>query len=349
MEESIKLAKWRDLTLDYLKAFAIILVVLGHSLQYGLGEPNDGIFDNWLMKFIYSFHMPLFMMISGYLFGFSVKKHSFQENLLEKLKSLLVPIAIWSIPVTIIDIVKYSPERLNPWDFLKSYLNEFIGQFWFLWAVLLCSVIVLIANRFLKDSIIVYIIIFILTFIIPNIIMVDELYRFMFPLFVLAYFISKHSILKDLSKQKIYATTLISMVVFIVLLFFYNQESYIYISGHSLIHKQNWLHQLFVDIYRIFIGIAGSAFFWGLFSIISKYIKGFLSKVLMCLGTNTMGIYIISWFFSVYLLPEVVKEYIGLNYGVVLLETILTSALCLILVFLIKKVKFLNKLLLGGR
>lgn len=349
MEESIKLAKWRDLNLDYLKAFAIILVVIGHCMQDGLGKPNDGIFDNWLMKFIYSFHMPLFMMISGYLFGFSVKNHSFKDNLLGKLKSLLVPIAIWSIPVTFIDIIKYSPERLNPWDFIKTYLNEFIGQFWFLWAVLLCSVVVLIVNRFLKDSIIVYIIIFILTFIIPNIIMVDELYRFMFPLFVLAYFISKHNFLTDLSKQKIYAITLISLFGFIGLLLFYNRESYIYMSGHSLLNKQDWLHHLFVDIYRIVIGIAGSAFFWGFFSIISKYIKGFLSKVLMCLGTNTMGIYIISWFFSVYLLPEVVKEYIGLNYGVVLLETILTLALCLILVFLIKKVKFLDKLLLGGR
>lgn len=341
--------KNRDLTLDYLKAFAIILVVLGHSLQYGLGQPNDGIFDNWLMKFIYSFHMPLFMMISGYLFGFSVKKHSFKENLFGKLKSLLVPIAIWSIPVTFIDIIKYSPERLNPWDFFKTYLNEFIGQFWFLWAVLLCSVVVLIVNRFLKDSIIVYIVIFGLTFIIPNIIMVDELYRFMFPLFVFAYLISKYNIIKNISVRKVYAITIASMIIFIALLIFYNRESYIYISGHSLIHKQNWLHQLFVDIYRIVIGIAGAVFFWGLFSIISKYIKGVLSKVLICLGTNTMGIYIISFFISVYVLPEVVRDYIGLNYGIALLETILTLVVCLVLIFLIKKVKILDKLLLGGR
>ena len=341
--------KERNLTIDYLKAFAIVLVVLGHSLQYGLGQPNDGIFDNWLMKFIYSFHMPLFMMISGYLFGFSVKKHSFNDNLLGKLKSLLVPIAFWSIPVTFIDIIKYSPERLNPWDFFKTYLNEFIGQFWFLWAVLLCSVVVLIVNRFLKDSIIVYVVIFGLTFVIPNMIMVDELYRFMFPLFVLAYLICKYNILENLSVRKIYSITIVSMVVFIALLIFYDRESYIYISGHSLIHKQNWLHQLFVDIYRIVIGIAGSIFFWGLFSIISKYIKGIVSKVLLCLGTNTMGIYIISFFISVYVLPEVVKEYIGLNYGLALLETILTLALCIILILLIKKAKILDKLLLGGR
>jgi len=62
-----------------------------------------------------------------------------------------------------------------------------------------------------------------------------------------------------------------------------------------------------------------------------------------------MGIYIISFFISVYVLPEVVKEYIGLNYGLALLETILTLALCIILILLIKKAKILDKLLLGGR
>lgn len=282
-------------------------------------------------------------------FANSLKKHRFTEVLVGKIQSLLVPIAIWTIPVTFLDIIKYSPERLNPWDFFKTYLNEFIGQFWFLWAVLLCSVIVLIVNRFLKDSVIVYIIIFILTFIIPNIIMVDELYRFMFPLFVLAYFISKYAILKELSNQKIYAITLISMAVFIGMLFFYNHESYIYMTGHSLINKQDWLHHLLVDIYRIIIGIAGSAFFWGLFSIISKYVKGFVSKALICLGTNTMGIYVISFFVSDYVLPELVKKYIGLNYSLVFIETILTLAVCLILIFIIKKVKILDKLLLGGR
>ena len=39
------MANNRNLTFDYLKAFAIILVVLGHNLQYGIGSPNDGIFE----------------------------------------------------------------------------------------------------------------------------------------------------------------------------------------------------------------------------------------------------------------------------------------------------------------
>ena len=301
------------------------------------------------MKFIYSFHMPLFIMISGYLFAFSIKRHSFRKILIGKIKSLMIPIAIWSVPVTFLDTIKYAPERLNPWDFFKSYLNEFIGQFWFLWAVLLCSIIVLFVNRFFKDSILVYILLFGLTFVIPNIIIVDELYRFMFPLFVFAYFINKYNLIKSLLKKQVYIITLVSLIVFVGLLFFYNRESYIYTSGHSLIGKENWFHQLSVDIYRIVIGLFGSAFFWGLFSILSPYIKGSISRVLSWIGANTIGIYILNCFICKYVLPEIVKDYIGVNYGIVLVETIITLGVCILIVFCIKKVKVLDRLLLGGR
>ena len=62
----------RILSIDAIKAFAIFCVVLGHCIQYGSGIfylKDEIYFENWLFKIIYSFHMPLFMLISGYLFG----------------------------------------------------------------------------------------------------------------------------------------------------------------------------------------------------------------------------------------------------------------------------------------
>ena len=341
--------KKRDLTLDYLRAFAIILVVLGHSLQYGLGEPNDGIFDNALMKFIYSFHMPLFMMVSGYLFAFSVKKHSFKSNIVSKLRTLLLPIAIWTIPVTIIDTVKYHPDRFDFLSLFKYFLNEFIGRFWFLWAVLICSVIVLFVNKFLKDSVLVYLLIFGLTFVIPNIIANDEMYRFMYPFFIVSYLIGKNGIILNISIKKTKIVTLVSLIAYIGLLFLYSTDSYIYITGHSLIYKPNWLYQLYIDVYRIVIGLFGSVFFWGLFSIFGKHIQGKASRIFGWLGANTIGIYIISFFISTYLLPEIIKSFNGVNYGLVALETITTIIACVVIILAIKKVKILDALLLGGR
>ena len=49
---------------DSLRGILIVLVVLGHAIQVTMG---DKCYDNHLWNLIYSFHMPAFMAISGYL------------------------------------------------------------------------------------------------------------------------------------------------------------------------------------------------------------------------------------------------------------------------------------------
>ncbi len=59
----------RNDAVDSIKAFTIICVVLGHCIQYGSGSLYLGkslYFENLLFKTIYSFHMPLFMLIRDY-------------------------------------------------------------------------------------------------------------------------------------------------------------------------------------------------------------------------------------------------------------------------------------------
>ena len=56
--------KVRKVWIDSLKGILILLVVLGHSIQNTLKE---GCYDNYWWNLIYSFHMPAFMAISGYL------------------------------------------------------------------------------------------------------------------------------------------------------------------------------------------------------------------------------------------------------------------------------------------
>lgn len=84
----------RDKTVDILKGFAILLMVMGHFLAAATshldgGEPHNG----WLVgQWIYSFHMPLFFFLTGYL---SVKApsslHNFGCKVLRKVQTLLMP------------------------------------------------------------------------------------------------------------------------------------------------------------------------------------------------------------------------------------------------------------------
>jgi acyltransferase len=66
--------------IDYMKGIGILLVVLGHMSEL----PNS------MRIFIYSFHMPLFFFISGYLFNAN-KNKEFKPFLKKKTFSLLLP------------------------------------------------------------------------------------------------------------------------------------------------------------------------------------------------------------------------------------------------------------------
>ena len=63
--------KKRNYAIDCLKGFAIILVVLGHVMD---GYLKTDIFLNQrnyifnIFNYIYAFHMPLFFIISGFVF-----------------------------------------------------------------------------------------------------------------------------------------------------------------------------------------------------------------------------------------------------------------------------------------
>lgn len=53
----------RNLLIDVLKGIATLAVLLGHAIQRGL---IVGYENNIIFKIIYSFHMPLFILLSGF-------------------------------------------------------------------------------------------------------------------------------------------------------------------------------------------------------------------------------------------------------------------------------------------
>lgn len=68
-------SKSRNIYFDILKGIAIILVAYGHVLQ----TFNSNWESSIIGKTIYAFHMPLFMLISGYFFYPSVKKTDYNH------------------------------------------------------------------------------------------------------------------------------------------------------------------------------------------------------------------------------------------------------------------------------
>lgn len=73
--------------IDSLKGFAILLVVIGH-LNFVSNELN---------QYIYSFHMPLFFFISGYLLSIGKYLNNGKFFLRKKVHSLIMPYFLFSL------------------------------------------------------------------------------------------------------------------------------------------------------------------------------------------------------------------------------------------------------------
>jgi fucose 4-O-acetylase-like acetyltransferase len=78
------MSKERINWMDIAKGLGIVLVIIGHT----------GSSSSSLTTYIFSFHMPLFFFISGYLF--SVGKYDFKSYFYKKLKTLLIPYFVFA-------------------------------------------------------------------------------------------------------------------------------------------------------------------------------------------------------------------------------------------------------------
>ncbi|WP_242861611.1 acyltransferase family protein, partial [Candidatus Arthromitus sp. SFB-turkey] len=89
---NIKENKINLIEFNYLRAIGIFLVVLGHSFPY-IDETNFQLYK-YIHSLIYSFHMPLFIMISGFFAYKILTINSFKQYKLfisSKFKKLMIP------------------------------------------------------------------------------------------------------------------------------------------------------------------------------------------------------------------------------------------------------------------
>ena len=81
--------------LDFLKGLAIFLVVMGHFLAWTFPSNVDrGYYPLFVKHVIYTFHMPLFFFVSGYLVDLKKKEWSLKTGMQliwKRFRSLLIP------------------------------------------------------------------------------------------------------------------------------------------------------------------------------------------------------------------------------------------------------------------
>ncbi len=342
--------KSRNAYLDIVKGLAIMLVVYGHSIQYGNGVKyldSAHYFDNWLYMILNSFHMPLFMLLSGYLFYFSINKYEIVTLMKNKCRGLLLPIFSFGIIAWFMPIIHWIAGNGTD-GFLKNFFSFLFLNYhlWFLWSVLLNSVITMIVHK-LNDSLILYIIIWFIMMLIPEA-WLHGLYSWTYPFFIVGYLVNKHSLLKKIDMTKVHVLILFFLFASMMLLF--NRDSYAHISGQYVI-RENGLYYFYCNIYRFFIGFIGS----GLFLCLMKWVYDYMCKdmkyevLLSTIGQCSLGIYCFQErLFSLY--KRYVISYVD-DYSIIstLLTFLIVGGLSFLLTYLLRNYRLTNLLLFGGR
>ena len=82
----------RILWVDNLRGFLILLVVLGHTIQYSM----PGFYNSHVFNYIYSFHMPLFFVVSGFV-SYKPCERVFWGGIKRRCAQLLIPYLIWTL------------------------------------------------------------------------------------------------------------------------------------------------------------------------------------------------------------------------------------------------------------
>lgn len=347
--------KERNLYIDIVKAVSIILVIVGHCIQYGSGkEFLKGLlfFENPLFIFIYSFHMPLFMLISGYLFSYSLENKRWNEVLLIKFQQLIIPLVSWSAVSLCIDVYKVLLGNISDsitviW-IIKKLISHFVYGPWFLWAIWWCSLVILIVKNLLNDNILIYIFGCFLTFILPDVLNL-AVYKFMWPFFLIAYMFNSYdwkSKLKTVYLNKVFV--IFVSTLFLVLLIFYDYDKYIYTSGYTILGKKA-IVQIYNDLFRFAIGMVGSITIMHILYALINKLPSRVAHFFAYIGKSTMGIYIISGYIFKEILCSVASQLSGVNYFYIFIETLCILFISIIGTAFLKKNNLTNRLFLGGR
>lgn len=329
------MAKERDLVFDALKFFAIFLVLWGHCIMHlTSAEATD---DN-IYLFIYSFHMPLFMTMVGYFSG-SALKMTFRELIANKGRQLIIP--------SVVVGTAYLIEGVICGDMSKG-VATFIDMPWFLKCTFLCFLLYYVCSRACrsrKAAIILGLLI--------SLVFGRFSFIWMYPCFIFGVVLRNNY---RLVKNNAGPVALFSGIIFSWMLIFWGAEFFIDRYKASIMTSladmtllPDWLLHY---CYRITIGLAATLFFISFFEYLSDKIKiTALGRRICGWGTQTLGIYlyqtvilelIMARWIKLDSIPAVVFDFIVaplVSAGVLLL--------CLWLISLTKKSRWLSLLLLG--
>lgn len=319
--------------IDYLKAFACILVVLGHLIQslQKSGIDNYQEITSFINWFIYLFHMPVFFCISGYLYEKGKTEFSwsnYKKFEVKKIINLAIPYFTFYLLFVGINMM-FSDSVNNPrgiQDILNIFNNP-MAPYWFLYALLSIFIAMPLIEKIFNDK--QYLILFVLlllkvisVFIKTNIYFIDSIFSNAI-YFYIGNFINIKTNSKETKKIKQILYNVLLMLVYIVL------ALVIYVNI-------NQLNEKILELIKIVLAVSGTYICIRIFKNIKK------SKILDTMKQYTFQIYLLHTIFAAGI--RIVMLKIGVqNYIIHFILGLFASIYLPVLIAIIcEKTKYLN-------
>ena len=332
---------------NYIKGIAILLVFIGHAATPSfLVRPY--IYE-FIVQLIYSMHMPLFFLVSGFL-AYKITSMNLNKDYLSFLKNkfyrLGIPFLIISF-ITNAIIIVFKQLFAGPIsvevviDMIKTIFlypeNGVMGALWFLYTLFIISIISpIIVKLPLKLLIVVSLIFNIFT---PKDISFLAINRISFFLvyFLIGIYFRKYY---EDNKSNIFKNISTFKRIFILIIASICNFSYAYIIANQ-ISMQKYV----IDILSFICGISGMVI---VLMVIKKIKNTKICNVLSCLGKYSIDIYIFSWFFQVASMLLITKILKINNYTIFFISNIIIGSLCLpFSIYILRRFKIFKFLFLG--
>ena len=267
---------------DVLKGILIYLVVLGHFVQYGT---TGDFWQHPLFRGIYIFHMPLFILVSGY-FGVHTLSRPWGMFLRKMGLHLLLPIAVFYLCQLVI-LALYTPGY--------SLMQYFRGM-WFLWVLLECHV----AAKFIHgipgwgNRVLGGVTVWVLACLLHEVEVPHAAYFvFLWPFYTLGFCMRQWCFIF----YKRHCLLLLFLPLYLLAFYIFRPEWFIYRTPLTLSHPGNSLSIYFI---RLACGMIASAAVLTSVHLLVSY--GMKWKWLRCIGQHTLFIYVSQSVFFLWLI-----------------------------------------------
>lgn len=326
--------------MDIARGIGIFLVVLGHSFPDN--KFNNNPFYEYIYKFIYSFHMPLFFIVSGF-FAYKIYNilnlSQYKKFIEDKFKRLMVPyfaISLIAIPIKLY-MNRYAARPIDLNGLIVDVLLYPAGNgtiyhtgtpiqyFWFIYTLFFIFAVIPLLNKIpIKLVLIITAIL--------NVIPLNKMWLF-------------------------YTWGVIHYLIYIYLGIYFNRiyEKYEKFKYKKLLAAITFIALVlinlkgvsaqFYNVYSLTTALLGSILFINISYLIAN---NKLGEIFKYIGNYNYDIYLFSWFFQTGT-RVILFQMLKLDYTFVTIIMLIAGMLPILLSDLVlKKVRILDKVLLGN-